>query len=63
VRLREDLWHAVVAEGIRKVDTWTGRYKLATVSFSDRPVDPFFNANRPEDLMTAAGMIAAGEIT
>ena len=63
VRLREDLRHAVVAEGIRKVDTWTGRYKLATVSFSDRPVDPFFNANRPEDLMTAAGMIAAGEIT
>jgi molybdenum cofactor guanylyltransferase len=63
VRLREDLRHAVVAEGIRKVDTWTSRYKLATVSFSDRPVDPFFNANRPEDLMTAAGMIAAGEIT
>jgi molybdenum cofactor guanylyltransferase len=63
VRLREDLRHAVVVEGIRKVDAWTGRYKLATVSFSDRPVDPFFNANRPDDLTTADAMIAGGEIT
>lgn len=61
MRLREDLRHAVVVEGIRKVDVWTGRHKLITVSFADRPVDPFFNANRPEDLTAAAAlMVAAG---
>jgi molybdopterin-guanine dinucleotide biosynthesis protein A len=59
VRLREDLRRAVVEEGVRKVDAWTGRYKLATVSFPDRPVDPFFNANRPEDLAAAAALLAA----
>ena len=62
VRLREDLRHAVVVEGVRKVDAWTGRYKLATVSFPDHPVDPFFNANRPDDLTAAAAIIAAGQI-
>lgn len=59
VRLREDLRRAVVEEGVRKVDQWTGRHKLATVAFSDRPVDPFFNANRPEDLTAAAALLAA----
>jgi molybdenum cofactor guanylyltransferase len=62
VRLREDLRHAVVVEGIRKVDTWTGRHKLVTVSFADRPADPFFNANRPEDLTAAAALMAAAGI-
>ena len=36
VRLREELRHALVDEGIRKVDVWTARYRLATVRFSDR---------------------------
>jgi molybdenum cofactor guanylyltransferase len=57
VRLREDLRQAVIEEGIRKVDLWTARHKLATVPFSDQPVDPFFNANRPEDLETAAVLL------
>jgi molybdenum cofactor guanylyltransferase len=61
VRLRSDLRHAVVVEGVRKVDQWTGRHKLVTVSFPDRPVDPFFNANRPEDLAVAAALLAATE--
>src|SRR6266446_3202325 len=59
VRLREDLRRAVVEEGIRKVDRWTARHKLVTVSFADRPVDPFFNANRPEDFETAAAVLGA----
>jgi molybdopterin-guanine dinucleotide biosynthesis protein A len=59
VHLREELRHAVVAEGIRKVDVWTARYRLATVPFSDEisGVDPFFNANRPEDLDRAAALL------
>jgi molybdenum cofactor guanylyltransferase len=59
VRLRDDLRHALIAEGIRKVDVWTGRYRLATVDFSADRIDPFFNANRPEDLERAAALLAA----
>jgi molybdenum cofactor guanylyltransferase len=60
VRLRENLRQAVVDQGIRKVDTWTARHRLATVCFPSEPIDPFFNANRPEDLATAAALLAAG---
>jgi molybdopterin-guanine dinucleotide biosynthesis protein A len=59
VRLREDLRDALAGDGIRKVDLWTARHKLVTVPFADRPVDPFFNANRPADLDTAAAILAA----
>jgi molybdopterin-guanine dinucleotide biosynthesis protein A len=60
VRLREALRHAVVAEGVRKVDVWTARYRLATVPFPDEipGLDPFFNANRPEDLDRAAALLS-----
>ena len=58
LRLREDLRRAMLDEGLRKVDVWTARYRLATVEFApqDTPagrLDPFFNANRPEDLAEA----------
>ncbi|MDP6517967.1 MAG: molybdenum cofactor guanylyltransferase MobA [Alphaproteobacteria bacterium] len=58
VGLRDDLRQAMTADGIRKVDVWTARYRLAEVDFPTEPVDPFFNANRPEDLATAADMLA-----
>jgi molybdenum cofactor guanylyltransferase len=61
VRLREDLRYAVVEEGVRKVDVWTARYRLATVAFESEPVDPFFNANRPEDLAAAAALLDLSE--
>jgi molybdopterin-guanine dinucleotide biosynthesis protein A len=61
VRLREDLRQAVVEDGIRKVDVWTARHKLVTVSFADQPVDPFFNANRPEDFAAAAALLDLSE--
>jgi molybdenum cofactor guanylyltransferase len=60
VRLRDDLRRALVDEEIRKVDLFTARYRLATVSFSDTPVDPFFNANRPEDFEAAAALLRSG---
>lgn len=59
VRLREDLRRALAEEGIRKVDLWTARHQLVTVPFADRPVDPFFNANRPEDFAAAAALLRA----
>jgi molybdenum cofactor guanylyltransferase len=61
VHLREDLRHAVVAEGVRKVDQWTARHCLATVAFASEPVDPFFNANRPEDFAAAAALLDLSE--
>lgn len=50
VALAEDLRKAMIEEGMRKVDRWTARYRLAVVDFAADPVDPFFNANAPEDL-------------
>ena len=57
VRLRDDLRRAVVDQAIHKVDLWTARHQLTTVSFPMQPVDPFFNANRPEDLEAAAALL------
>ena len=59
VGLREALREAVVGEGVRKVDVWTGRYRLAMVEFPIGAVDPFFNANRPEDLERATALLHA----
>ncbi len=47
--LREDM-RAALASGMRKVDQWTARHRLAVVEFVAEPYDPFFNANTPEDL-------------
>jgi molybdopterin-guanine dinucleotide biosynthesis protein A len=61
IALRDALHHAMVAEGIRKVDAWTSRYRLAVVDYPIEPFDPFFNTNRPEDLAVAAALVAAEE--
>lgn len=58
VRLYDDLRGAVVEEDIRKVDRWTARHKLVQVEFAAQPVDPFFNANAPEDLAEAESLLA-----
>jgi molybdopterin-guanine dinucleotide biosynthesis protein A len=50
---RDELRRAMAEEGIRKVDQWTARYRLALVDFAATPVDPFFNANQPQDLVEA----------
>lgn len=56
VRLAEDLRRAMTEEGVRKVDLWTARHRLALVEF-DAPHDPFFNANRPEHLAEAEALL------
>jgi molybdenum cofactor guanylyltransferase len=53
VSLREELRHALVVEDIRKIDRWTARYKLATVTWPTKPLDPFFNANTMDDIAEA----------
>jgi molybdenum cofactor guanylyltransferase len=58
VRLRDELRHALVVEDVRKIDRWTARYRLATVSWPIAPLDPFFNANTVEDLAEADRLAA-----
>lgn len=62
VRLRDELRRAMLDEEIRKVDVWTARYKLITVRFRliemlGGSIDPFFNANRPDDLQEAERLL------
>jgi len=58
VALRDELRHALVKEDIRKIDRWTARYSLATVSWPTVPLDPFFNANTAEDIAEAERLAA-----
>ncbi|MFZ0765729.1 molybdenum cofactor guanylyltransferase MobA [Bradyrhizobium sp.] len=53
VALREELRHALVVEDMRKIDRWTARYRLATVTWPAEPLDPFFNANTMDDIAAA----------
>ena len=57
VALADELRGAIVEEGVRKVDVWTARYRLAHAGFSAEPVDPFFNVNRPGDIAKAEAVL------
>lgn len=46
------LRHALIEEGLRKIDDFTDRYNCAVVNFDEDP-DPFMNLNRPEDFEEA----------
>ena len=61
VALREELRHALVVEEVRKIDRWTARYKLATVTWPAAPLDPFFNANTIDDIAEAERLAALDE--
>src|SRR5262245_57753870 len=45
VKLREDLRHALVHEGLRKIEAWTARHGVAIAEWPGAPFDPFFNVN------------------
>ena len=62
VELADNLRHALVAEGIRKVLHWTDRFNLVQVDFPDMPYDPFFNVNRPQDLQQAQKIILENSV-
>ncbi|WP_284270084.1 molybdenum cofactor guanylyltransferase MobA [Bradyrhizobium iriomotense] len=61
VALRDELRQALVVEDIRKIDRWTARYPLATVTWPMEPLDPFFNANTVEDIAEAERLAALDE--
>lgn len=58
IRLADALRSAMLEEDIRKVDVFTGRYRLARAQWPDEPFDPFFNANRPDDWARAEELLA-----
>jgi len=58
VALRSDLRHALVDEGLRKIEAWTARHGVALADWRADPVDPFFNVNTPEDVADAARIAA-----
>lgn len=58
VRLREELRHALTVDDERKIDRWTARHGCASAEWPAAPVDPFFNANKPDDLAEAERLFA-----
>ncbi len=67
VTLADELQTAL-HDGMRKVLDWTARHPSVTVDFpstlvNGRPVDPFFNANTPQDLALARELTdSAGDV-
>ena len=53
VRLVDELHSAILNDEVRKVDLWTANYKLVEVDYPTKPYDPFFNANKPDDIVKA----------
>jgi molybdenum cofactor guanylyltransferase len=60
VELAAELRRALVQDGVRKIDAWTARYNLAVAEWPVAPVDPFFNANSPEELEAAEALVRTG---
>jgi molybdopterin-guanine dinucleotide biosynthesis protein A len=52
--LLEDLRRALVEEDLRKILVFAERYSLRSAEWSIVGRDPFFNINRPEDLVDAS---------
>ncbi|PZN98913.1 MAG: molybdenum cofactor guanylyltransferase MobA [Hyphomicrobiales bacterium] len=63
VSLREELRHALTVQDERKIDRWTARYGCASAEWPVMPVDPFFNANQPDDLAEAERLFASLPLT
>ncbi len=57
VDLRDDL-RAALSNGLRKVVLWSDPHGGKLVEFPTGEMDPFFNVNTPEDLISAREMIA-----
>ena len=63
VAIREALRQALTAENERKIDRFTTRYRLVTVAWPSDPIDPFFNANAPDDLDLAETYLMRGMVS
>ena len=50
---RDDARVQALTEDLRKIEIWTARHGVALADWPDKPVDPFFNVNTPEDAARA----------
>jgi molybdopterin-guanine dinucleotide biosynthesis protein A len=58
VALREDLRHALIEEGLHRIEIWTARHGVGIANWPDAPIDPFFNVNTPDDAARAEEIAA-----
>ena len=58
VELRHELRRLVIDDGLRRVDWLLGHFRTAKVEYTTQPVDPFFNINRPEELVEGERLVA-----
>jgi len=56
--LNEGKRQALTTENLHKVDAWTARHRLAIAEWPIDPYDPFFNINRPQDLIEAERILS-----
>ena len=66
VALADDLEYAL-SSGVRKVLQWTDKHKRLSVSFppvrlGEREVDPFFNANTPDELAEVQEFLSGEQV-
>ena len=58
VDLFDDLYNALVEDDMRKVDRFTAPYGVADVPFDELTDNPFFNINKPEDIVAGEQQLA-----
>ncbi len=59
VSVRHELRDALTVDGVRKVGAFTQRHSIVAVDWPATPADPFFNVNKPQDLVEADRLAAA----
>jgi molybdopterin-guanine dinucleotide biosynthesis protein A len=58
IALGTELRRALTQDGERKIDRFTGPYRVAEVRWPNEPYDPFFNVNEASDLIVADSIAA-----
>jgi len=58
VTLRDSL-RGSLRDGLRKIVAWADRHGTSLARFGSEPLDPFFNLNRPEDMVRAESILKA----
>ena len=56
--MRQALRDALVKEDLRKIEVFTARHGIAVADWPDKPLDPFFNVNTPDDVLRAEKVAA-----
>lgn len=62
VSIREDLRRALVQDGVRKIERFQERHRIAQAEWPAAPLDPFLNINTSADLAAAERLIAQAPV-